>query len=125
MVAGALLLPLLLAAGSFAHDLMRCRLTGAVIADGGCLDPGPDVTAQATLGDQSCCERQAALTSSFALGPESRCAPVLKAPSPLALGFLPPTYRPPYPFLARPPAPDTGRPAGGASLMLLKSSLLI
>jgi len=129
MVAGALLVPLLLVATSFTHDLMRCRLTGAVIPDGACPDTATSEISHARLDAPGCCERQAAQSSVIKAGPDPRSLQPLEAPRLLVLSFPPPIYRPPYRFLARAPGANSGPNAwwhaGGATLVVLKGSFLI
>jgi hypothetical protein len=55
VVGGAVLLPLVLFAASFAHDLMRCQVTGRVVETCACPDENPTGPAVDT---QSCCERE-------------------------------------------------------------------
>jgi hypothetical protein len=124
-VAGALLVPLLLVATSFTHDLMRCRLTGAVIPDGACPDTATVEISHARLDAPGCCERRAAQISVVTAGPDTRNLEVLEAPRLLVLDFPAPIYRPPYRFLARAPVANAGLHAGGATLVVLKRSFLI
>jgi hypothetical protein len=120
-----MIIPLLLVATSFAHDLMRCRLTGAVIPDGVCPETETIEISHARLDAPGCCERQAAQSSVVAAGPDTRSLEVLEAPRLLVLDFPAPLYRPPYRFLARAPAANAGPHAGGATLVVLKRSFLI
>ena len=86
-VAGVMIVPLLLVAISFTHDLMRCRLTGVVIPDGACPDTATIEISHARLDAPGCCERQAAQSSVVTARPDTRNVEVLEAPRLLVLAF--------------------------------------
>ncbi len=56
IIAALVVVPVLLCAVSFAHDFMRCRVTGFPVAI--CACPDERAPAQAKLVEQPCCEWQ-------------------------------------------------------------------
>ena len=119
-VGAAILVPLLLFALSFAHDLMRCRVTGAVIQTCVC----PDQTQSAPSVDaQSCCQRDSIQAFSAAREESSASASALVAPDLTATSILAPAapLASNQRFFSR---SQTFRSAG-PPLVLVKQSFLI
>jgi|SRR5450432_500690 len=136
-VAAVMLLPVMVVAASFAHDLIRCRLTGVIVAGCACADaaengeetPAPTPASAPEATGQGCCERQSVeaiavgreeaggshmgfpsrspATRSIALHEEGASAPGRRCSSWSSIWAL------------------TLRPPRGASLVLLKRSFLI
>lgn len=124
VVAWALVAPMLLVAASFAHDLMRCRLTGAVIEDCACPDGEAARAPQAQIAEQSCCEREA-VTPVVAVGGQPPADALLRAPMVVKMACAEPAYHPPYRLLARPVVANAGLHGGGMTLLLRKRAFLI
>jgi hypothetical protein len=120
VVAIAVMMPLLVLATAFAHDLMRCRVTGVILPACVCPDaPEPAAPADATLTEQTCCERQ----SLESLGAAREEAPngALLVPVPVESRLAPL----PRPILDRALWRLAATRPPGRALVLLKHSFLI
>jgi hypothetical protein len=126
VVAAVVLLPLVVLASSFAHHLMRCRLTGVIVPSCVCPDdtasPGSD-PAMPTVAEQSCCERES--VEALAVGREEDSRSVVPIPLPIELrGLILADVGAIRRRNATPSSSIRVRPPG-PSLVLLKRSFLI
>jgi hypothetical protein len=112
-----MLLPLVVFASSFAHDLMRCRVTGTIVMT--CACPDAEAPTGPTVGQQGCCERQ--VIEAISTGREEASPVVVPVPILVAARIEPPVRRLP---IGRLSAAAKFSPIG-PSLVLIKQSFLI